>query len=48
MQTLSGSPPISGRLLLPNYYPRSRLDAGTLGAMGVGLGNPCLSAFDDV
>ncbi|KAM6135033.1 2-hydroxyacyl-CoA lyase 1 isoform 2-T2 [Pterocles gutturalis] len=27
-----------GRTMLPNYYPRQRLDAGTFGTMGVGLG----------
>jgi len=27
-----------GRTQLPNYNPRSRLDAGTYGTMGVGLG----------
>nr|XP_020635898.1 2-hydroxyacyl-CoA lyase 1 [Pogona vitticeps] len=27
-----------GRTMLPNYYPRHRLDAGTFGTMGVGLG----------
>nr|XP_009937137.1 PREDICTED: 2-hydroxyacyl-CoA lyase 1 [Opisthocomus hoazin] len=27
-----------GRTVLPNYYPRQRLDAGTFGTMGVGLG----------
>lgn len=27
-----------GRTVLPNYYPRHRLDAGTFGTMGVGLG----------
>ncbi|XP_003222229.1 2-hydroxyacyl-CoA lyase 1 [Anolis carolinensis] len=27
-----------GRTMLPNYYPRLRLDAGTFGTMGVGLG----------
>ncbi|MGH2587311.1 MAG: thiamine pyrophosphate-dependent enzyme, partial [Dehalococcoidia bacterium] len=27
-----------GRVMLPNYEPRSRLDAGTFGTMGVGLG----------
>uniref|UniRef100_A0A8V0XBA0 2-hydroxyacyl-CoA lyase n=1 Tax=Gallus gallus TaxID=9031 RepID=A0A8V0XBA0_CHICK len=27
-----------GRTMLPNYHPRQRLDAGTFGTMGVGLG----------
>uniref|UniRef100_A0A8U7MEZ2 2-hydroxyacyl-CoA lyase n=1 Tax=Corvus moneduloides TaxID=1196302 RepID=A0A8U7MEZ2_CORMO len=27
-----------GRTMLPNFYPRQRLDAGTFGTMGVGLG----------
>uniref|UniRef100_A0A2D4P337 2-hydroxyacyl-CoA lyase n=1 Tax=Micrurus surinamensis TaxID=129470 RepID=A0A2D4P337_MICSU len=27
-----------GRTMLPNYLPRHRLDAGTFGTMGVGLG----------
>ncbi|XP_015285182.1 PREDICTED: 2-hydroxyacyl-CoA lyase 1 [Gekko japonicus] len=27
-----------GRTMLPNYHPRHRLDAGTFGTMGVGLG----------
>ncbi|XP_074756578.1 2-hydroxyacyl-CoA lyase 1 isoform X3 [Athene noctua] len=27
-----------GRTMVPNYYPRQRLDAGTFGTMGVGLG----------
>jgi len=27
-----------GRTILPNYIPRSRLDAGTYGTMGVGMG----------
>jgi len=27
-----------GRVTLSNHYPRSRLDAGTLGTMGVGVG----------
>ena len=27
-----------GRTILDNYLPRSRLDAGTFGTMGVGLG----------
>jgi 2-hydroxyacyl-CoA lyase 1 len=27
-----------GRVMLPNYEPRTRLDAGTFGTMGVGLG----------
>ncbi|XP_054847209.1 2-hydroxyacyl-CoA lyase 1 [Eublepharis macularius] len=27
-----------GRTMLPNYHPRCRLDAGTFGTMGVGLG----------
>ncbi|NXV21990.1 HACL1 lyase, partial [Cepphus grylle] len=27
-----------GRTMLPNYYPCQRLDAGTFGTMGVGLG----------
>ena len=27
-----------GRTLMPNYLPRHRLDAGTFGTMGVGLG----------
>lgn len=27
-----------GRTLMPNFFPRHRLDAGTFGTMGVGLG----------
>jgi len=34
-----------GRILLPNYYPRSRLDAGTLGTMGVGVGYAIAAAI---
>jgi len=34
-----------GRVLLPNYYPRSRLDAGTLGTMGVGIGYAIAAAI---
>lgn len=34
-----------GRILLPNHLPRSRLDAGTLGTMGVGVGYAIAAAF---
>lgn len=27
-----------GRTMMPSYFPRHRLDAGTFGTMGVGLG----------
>lgn len=34
-----------GRVLLPNFFPRSRLDAGTLGTMGVGVGYAIAAAI---
>jgi len=34
-----------GRIVLPNYYPRCRLDAGSTGAMGVGVGYALAAAI---
>jgi len=34
-----------GRLILPNFLPRSRLDAGTLATMGVGVGYSIAAAI---
>ena len=34
-----------GRTVLPNYYPRHRLDAATFGTMGVGLGQAIAAAI---
>jgi len=34
-----------GRVVLPNYYPRTRLDAGSTGAMGVGIGYAIAAAI---
>jgi len=34
-----------GRLIIPNTQPRQRLDAGTLGTMGVGLGYAIAAAL---
>ena len=36
-----------GRTILPNYEPRTRLDAGTYGTMGVGLGFAIAAAVVD-
>jgi 2-hydroxyacyl-CoA lyase 1 len=33
-----------GRTVFPNYYPRHRVDAGTFGTMGVGLGQAIAAA----
>jgi 2-hydroxyacyl-CoA lyase 1 len=33
-----------GRTMLPNFHPRHRLDAGTFGTMGVGLGQAIAAA----
>jgi 2-hydroxyacyl-CoA lyase 1 len=33
-----------GRTMMPNFYPRHRLDAGTFGTMGVGLGQAIAAA----
>lgn len=34
-----------GRTMMPNRLPRRRLDAGTLGTMGVGLGYALAAGF---
>jgi len=34
-----------GRIILPTYEPRSRLDAGTMGTMGVGIGYSIAAAL---